>query len=177
MSQHDITGICANRRKFTRMSTRPRTSELAVHYSSATVLLLGVMMIRTADGGDRQITIPQGGGYKRHIMNEKSDKNKNRRDVSCRPVPILNPTPPPPFSNLSPGRVIASCEWGSRESRTTRIDHAEVLPGSWKAGVPKGLVADSNGALLFAVAGLGHEVHSLVVQTLCGEQQREPVSE
>lgn len=52
------------------------------------------------------------------------------------------------------------------ERRTARIEHAEILPGSWKAGVPEGLVAHSNDALLFAVAGLGHQVHSLVVQTL-----------
>lgn len=52
------------------------------------------------------------------------------------------------------------------ERCTTRIEHAEVLPGSWKAGVPEGPVAHGNDALLFAVAGLRHQVHGFVVETL-----------
>lgn len=60
-----------------------------------------------------------------------------------------------------------------KKTPTTRIDHTEVLPGSWKAGIPKGLVADSNSTSLFAIAGLGHQLYSLVVQTLCGKQKRE----
>lgn len=56
---------------------------------------------------------------------------------------------------------------------TTGIDHAEVLPGSWKAGVPKSLVANGNNTLLFAIAGFGHQVHGLVVQTVCAKQQRD----
>lgn len=61
-------------------------------------------------------------------------------------------------------------EWGNRKGPTTRIDHTEVLPGSWKAWVPKGLVADGNSTLLFAVTGLGDQVYGLMVQTLCRER-------
>lgn len=59
------------------------------------------------------------------------------------------------------------------EQLTARIKHAEVLPGSWKAGVPKGPVAHGNDALLFAVAGLGHQVYGLVVQTLWTKPRRQ----
>lgn len=54
----------------------------------------------------------------------------------------------------------------TRASLTTRIEHTQVLPGSGKAGVLKGLVAHGNNTLLFAVAGFGHKVHGLVVQAL-----------
>lgn len=46
--------------------------------------------------------------------------------------------------------------YGKDKTLTTRIEDTEVLPGSWKAGVPEGLVADSNNTLLFAVARLGY---------------------
>lgn len=55
---------------------------------------------------------------------------------------------------------------GSRGSLTTRIGHTQVLPGSGKAGVLKGLVAHGNHTLLFAVAGFGHKVDGLIVQAL-----------
>lgn len=75
--------------------------------------------------------------------------------------------------NLSNRLVVRILGMRKQEgSYTTRIDHTEVLPGSWKAGVPQGLVADGNSTLVFSVAGLGHPVHGLVIQTLCGEQQR-----
>lgn len=56
-----------------------------------------------------------------------------------------------------------SCSTGSP---TAGIGHAEVLPGSWKAGVSEGLVANGNSTSLFAVAGLGHDMDGLVIQTL-----------
>lgn len=55
---------------------------------------------------------------------------------------------------------------GRRGRLTARIDHTQVLPGSGKAGVLKGLVAHGNNTLLFAVAGFGHKVYGLMVQAL-----------
>lgn len=67
----------------------------------------------------------------------------------------------------------------AEQKPTAGVEHAEVLPGSWNAGVPKGLVADSNSALLFAVAGLGHHMYRLVVQTFCrsGKKKRDAEDE
>lgn len=64
------------------------------------------------------------------------------------------------------------CAWESISTPTTRIEHAEVLPGSWEARVSKGLIADSNSALLFAVAQLGDKMDSFMIQTLCEDEKK-----
>lgn len=169
MSLHDLSGICANRRKLNRMPALARKiwAHNLLFFCYCTV------------GCDKnswwlrekiKVHCSKTENVRCPIMNEVKKQKQTwcERSISCK-LACLKPR----LSDLSSGLVIASCVWGNRRSPTTRIDHTEVLPGSWKAGVPKGLVGHSNNALLFAVAGLGHQVYSLVVQALLREKQRE----